>query len=160
MQSIKRVPKTDLARQTRQVINAVMRGHTVVIESHGHPEVAIVDIVDFYIMRAVMSYHAYQPEIEPEAGLTEQQVEEISDPQDRYDLVLAHYLTNSINLEWAAELLGLAWLDLYTRCQRLNVPLDLDQAVRQPSSAGRQSTPAEHQSSSAAQNIESKREDD
>jgi prevent-host-death family protein len=136
VQSIKRVPKTDLARQTRQVINAVMRGHTVVIESHGHPEVAIVDIVDFYIMRAVMGYHAHLPDIEPEAGLTEQQVEEISDPQDRYDLVLAHYLTTSISLEWGAELLGLAWLDLYSRCQRLNVPLDLNRGERQSTPAG------------------------
>ncbi|MFC2030326.1 type II toxin-antitoxin system prevent-host-death family antitoxin [Chloroflexota bacterium] len=153
MQSIKRVPKTDLARQTRQVINAVMRGHTVVIESHGHPEVAIVDIVDFYIMRAVMGYYVHRPEIEPDAGLTEQQVEEVSEPQDRYDLVLAHYLTTSIRLEWAAELLGLAWLDLYSRCQRLNVPLDLNKAERQSALAG-------HQSSSAGKNIESKREED
>lgn len=130
MLSIKRVPKTDLARQTRQVINAVLRGHTVVIESHGQPEVAIVDIVDFYIVRAVMGYYARQPEIDPEASLTQQHVDEISGPQARFDLVLAHYLAISISLEWAAELLGLAWLDLHTRCQRLDVPLDLTGAAQ------------------------------
>ena len=126
MQAIKRVPKTDLARQTRQVINAVLRGHMVVIESHGHPEVAVIDIVDFYIIRAVMKYHAHHPTVDPEVELTEETVEEISDPQERYDLVLAHYLTSAITLQWAAELLGLAWLDLHTRCQRLDVPLDLE----------------------------------
>ncbi len=128
--SIKRVPKTDLARQTRQVINAVLRGHTVVIESHGQPEVAIVDIEDFYIIRAVMGYYARQPEIDPETSLTEQEIAEIPDPQERYDLVLAHYLAACISLEWAAELLGLAWLDLHARCQRLEVPLDLGSGNR------------------------------
>ena len=118
-----RVRKTDLARNTRKVINAVQRGRTALIESHGQPEVAIIDIVDYHIVRAVMRYHAQQPEMDVDAGLSEQEVETLSEPQDRYNLVLAHYLAGSISLSRTAELLGLTWLDLRTRFLRLDVPV-------------------------------------
>jgi|SRR3972149_1026044 len=120
---IYRVRKTDLARNTRKVISAVQRGRTALIESHGQPEVAIIDIVDYHIVRAVMRYHAQQPEMDVEAGLSEQEVETLSEPQDRYNLVLAHYLAGSISLSRAAELLSLTWLDLRSRFQRLDVPV-------------------------------------
>lgn len=123
MQSIKRVRKTDLARSTRQVINNVLRGQTAVVESHGQPEVAIVDIVDYRITRAVMRYYAQQPEIDVEEGLADQQVTSTSDPQERFNLILAHYLAGAISLGRSAELLELPWLDLRTRFQRLDVPL-------------------------------------
>jgi predicted HTH domain antitoxin len=123
MQSITRVRKTDLARSTRQVINNVLRGQTAVVESHGQPEVAIMDIVDYRITRAVMRYHAQQPEIDVEEGLADQQVTSTSDPQERFNLILAHYLAGAISLGRAAELLELPWVDLRTRFQRLDVPL-------------------------------------
>jgi predicted HTH domain antitoxin len=127
------VPKTELARNTRRVINSVLRGQPAVVESYGQPEVAIIDIVDYYIVRAVMRFYAYRPEIDPETGLPDQEVEAASDPQERFDLVLAHYLAGAISLGRAAELLDLAWLDLRTRCLRLDVPLrvgpaDVDEA--------------------------------
>jgi predicted HTH domain antitoxin len=123
MQSIKRVRKTDLARSTRQVINNVLRGQTAVVESHGQPEVAIMDIVDYRIIRAVLRYYAQQPEIDVEEGLADQQVTSTSDPQERFNLILAHYLAGAISLGRAAELLELPWVDLRTRFQRLDVPL-------------------------------------
>ena len=123
MRPIKRVRKTDLARSTRQVINNVLRGQTAVVESHGQPEVAIVDIVDYRITRAVMRYYAQQPEIDVEEGLADQQVTSTSDPQERFNLILAHYLAGAISLGRAAELLELPWVDLRTRFQRLDVPL-------------------------------------
>jgi hypothetical protein len=115
MEWIQHVRKTDLARSTRQVINNVLRGQTAVVESHGQPEVAIMDIVDYRITRAVMRYYGQQPIIDVEAGLSDQQVTGASDPQERFNLVLAHYLV--------AELLELPWLDLRTRFERLDVPL-------------------------------------
>lgn len=129
----KRVSKTDLARHTRQVISTVQRGHTAVIESHGEPEAAIVDITDFRILRAVMRYCSQQPEIDVTGGLTDDAVAALSDFQERYNLVMAHYLAGAISLSRAAELLDLPWLDLRTRFQRLDVPLrtapaDLDEA--------------------------------
>ena len=45
------IPKTELARKTRQVINSVLRGQPAVVESYGQPEVAIIDIVDYYPAR-------------------------------------------------------------------------------------------------------------
>lgn len=121
--STTRVRKTDLARRTRQVINAVLRGQTAVVESHGQPEVAILDIVDYRIMRAVMRYHAQKSEVDVEAGLSDQELETIPDEQDRFNLVLSHYLAGAISLARTAELLNFPWLDLRTRFLRLDVPL-------------------------------------
>ena len=133
MEQIKRVRKTDLARNTRQVITAVQRGQTAIVESHGQPEAAILDILDYHILRAVMRYYTQRPEIDVEAGLANKHVVALTDTQARYDLVLAHYLAGAISLARAAELLDLSWLDLRTRCLRLDVPLrtaptDLEQA--------------------------------
>jgi prevent-host-death family protein len=52
--SVRHVSRTDLARNTRQVIDAVLRGQTVVVAHRGQPQVAIVDIVDYRIMRIPM----------------------------------------------------------------------------------------------------------
>ncbi len=123
MQSMQRVRKTDLARNTRQVINDVLRGQTAVIESHGEPEVAIMDIIDYRITRAVMRYYSQQPDIDTEAGLSEERAANVPDLQDRFNLVLAHYLAGAVSLGRVAELLGLPWLDLRTRFLRLDVPL-------------------------------------
>jgi len=123
MQSIQYVRKTDLARSTRQVINNVLRGQTAVVESHGQPEVAIVDIVDYRITRAVMRYYSQQPAVNVEQGLSEQQVAQTSDAQERFNQVLAHYLAGAISLGRAAELLELPWPDLRSRFLRLDVPL-------------------------------------
>ncbi len=123
MEFIKRVSKTDLARHARQVVRAVQRGHTAIIESHGEPEVAIIDITDFRLLRAVMRYYAQPPEIDVGRGLPDAEVEALSDVQERYNLILAHYLADAISLSRTAELLGLPWLDLRTRFLRLDVPL-------------------------------------
>ena len=123
MRYVQHVRKTDLARHTHRVINAVLRGQTAVIESHGQPEAAIIDILDYRILRAVMRYYAQQPEIAREAGLSDQEVEALPNLQDRFNLVMAHYLAGAISLARAAQLLDLSWLDLRTRCLRLDVPL-------------------------------------
>lgn len=124
MELIQHIRKTDLARNTRQVIRAAQRGQTVVVESHGQPEVAIMDITDFYIVRAVLRYHAERPS-DIGGGWDEQALQTAVTPQARYDLVLAHYLSETISLGKAAELLELPWLDLRTRLVRLDVPLRL-----------------------------------
>jgi predicted HTH domain antitoxin len=82
-----------------------------------------MDIVDDCIMQAVMRYYAQRPDLDVEGGLADQAVEAMTDPQAQYNLVFAHYLAGSISLARAAELLKLPWLDLRTRCLRLDVPL-------------------------------------
>jgi prevent-host-death family protein len=125
--------KTELARNTRQIIRAAQRGQTVVIEHHGQPEVAIIDIVDYRILRALAHYYAHPPQVETGSGLNDEAVATQPSPQEQYDLVLAYYLADEISLSRAAELLELPWLDLRTRFLRLDVPLrtapaDLDEA--------------------------------
>lgn len=117
------VPKTDLARKTRQVLQAVQRGQTAIIESHGQAEAAILDIEDYRILRAVMRYHAHKIQVDPEAGLSDAGLAGFEDPQERVDQVIAHYLGEGISLARAAELLGLPWLLLRTRFLKLDVPL-------------------------------------
>lgn len=123
MESVRRIRKTDLSRNTREVINAVLRGQTTVVESHGQPEVAILDIVDYRMIRAVMRYYAQRAEIQVEEGLSEGEVAALDAPQEQMNVVLAQYLAGGISLGRAAELLGLSWLDLRTRFLRLDVPL-------------------------------------
>ena len=123
MEFLQYIPKTDLARKTRQVLKAVQRGQTAIIESHGQPEAAIMDIVDYRILRAVMRFHAHKPEADLEQGLSQAAFEAFQDPQAQYDHVLTYYLLEGISLSRAAELLGLPWLDLRTRFLRLDVPV-------------------------------------
>lgn len=117
------IPKTRLARQARQVIQAVQRGQTVVVEHHGRPEAAILDIMDYYLLRAVLRFHTHAQPPATAAGLSEADIDAAGSPQQVVDLVMAHYLAGGISLSRAAELLQLTWLDLRTRCLRLDIPL-------------------------------------
>lgn len=122
MERIKRIRKTDLARNTRRVIRTVQRGQATVIENHGEAEAVILDILDYRILRAVLRYFAH-PRDAGSDGLSEQELEPLADDQSRWDLVLARYLAGAISLARAAELLDLSTFELRTRFQRLDVPL-------------------------------------
>ena len=123
MEYVQYIPKTHLARKTRQVLQSVQRGQTTIVENHGQPEAAIIDIIDYRILRAVLRYHSNPPEIDPEAGLPDSALDGLDDPQARFDLVLAHYLGQAISLGRVAELLDLAWVDLRFRFKHLDVPI-------------------------------------
>ena len=123
METIHHIPKTQLARQARQVILAVQRGQTVVVEHHGQPEAAIMDIMDYYLLRAVLRFHTQTLPAGADAGLSDAETAAAETPQARVDLVMAHYLAGGISLSRAAELLARTWLDLRTRCLRLEIPL-------------------------------------
>jgi predicted HTH domain antitoxin len=125
MEMLQRVRKTDLARNTRQIIRDVLRGQTAVVESHGQPEVAIVDIVDYYLQRAALYYYSKSPQVDKEAGLSDEDFAQAASEEERYNLVLAHYLGEAISLGRTAELLGLPWVDLRMRLARLGIPLRL-----------------------------------
>ena len=123
MEAIQYVAKTALARQTRKVLQAVQRGQTVVVEHHGQPEVAIMDIMDYYLLRAALQYHTHAPQVDAGIGLSDEAVAALSSLQEKANLVIACYLGGAISLGRAAELLQLTWLDLRTRCLRLDIPL-------------------------------------
>jgi hypothetical protein len=123
MEYTHRVRKTDLARNTSQIFKRVQRGQTVLVEHHGQAEAAILDIADYRILRALTSYYTHPPKINTK-GLRAQVLQNLEDPQEIYDLVLAHYLADAISLARAAELLDLHSLELQTRFVRLDVPLN------------------------------------
>ena len=122
METFQYIRKTDLARQTRKVIRDAQRGMTVVVENHGQPEVAIIDILDYWILRAVMRVYAEPVELEPGAGLTDEALADL-DSLEKVEITMTHYLAGAISLGRTAELLGVPWLDLRTRLFRLDVPL-------------------------------------
>ena len=120
--SVLNIPKTDLARKTRQVLRSVQQGQTVMIESYGQPEAAIIDITDYQILRAALAYYAYPIEADGK-GLAVDDVAAVGSLQERFNLVIGNYLAESISLNRAAELLDLPGLNLRARLLRLGVPL-------------------------------------
>jgi hypothetical protein len=100
--------------------DAAVKWRQPVFESQGRPEVAILDSVEYRIIRAVMSFCAHEAEIDVEAGLPDRLLPAVSDPQDRHRPILAHDLAGSIRLGRAARLLDLSRLDLRTRFLRLD----------------------------------------
>ena len=118
-----RVRKTDLARNTSQIIRNVLRGQTTVIENHGQPEVAIVDVIDYLILRAVAHFHARPPQLDPN-GPSNDEFASLS-LQERYDRAMAYYLSEQCSTGRVAELLQIPWIDMRERFNRLEVPLFL-----------------------------------
>lgn len=123
MEYIRHIPKTDLARKTRQIIQAVQRGQTIVIEHHGQPEAAIMDIMDYYLLRGVLHFHSHSSQIEANAGLGKDAVAALESLPEQFNLIIAHYMAGSISLSRAADLLNLTWLELRTRFLRLDIPV-------------------------------------
>src|SRR5512138_1157255 len=98
MEYEQRISKTDLARSTHQVIREAQRGYTVLVENHGQPEVAIVDIVDFQLQRAAIHYFSFHKEYEKDIEINEATLETLPTDQDRFNLVIGHYLEVHISM--------------------------------------------------------------
>jgi len=118
-----RISKTDLARSTHHVIREAQRGYTVLVENHGQPEVAIVDIVDFQLQRAAIHYFSSPKEYEKDIEISESTLESLPTDQDRFNLVIGHYLAVHISIGRSAELLGMSPPELQVRIARSGIPL-------------------------------------
>jgi predicted HTH domain antitoxin len=125
MEYRQRISKTDLARNTHRVIHEAQRGYTVIVESHGQPEVAIVDILDFRIQRAAIQYFADPQKFNEDPEITEAVLGSLPDEQARCDLVIGHYLAVHMSLGRAAELLSMPFEELRMRMVRSGIPLRL-----------------------------------
>ena len=122
-----RVRKTDLARNTSQIIRNVLRGQPTVIENHGQPEVAIVDVIDYLILRGLANFHAgNSPALDPN-GPADAEFTGLSS-QERYNRAMDYYLAEACSTGRMAELLQISWLDMRERFNRLGVPLFLGPA--------------------------------
>lgn len=129
------ISRTDLARRTRETIEQARRGQAVFVESYGAEQVAIVDALDYHLLRTVAAYRsqplapAGNPEQAPR-GLTDEAVQENvaaagGDVQAAWDLVIAAYLDGDISLGRAATLLAIDRFDLLARFNRLGLPARL-----------------------------------
>jgi hypothetical protein len=131
------ISKTDLARRTRQVVDQARRGRTLIVESYGEEQVAIMDAHDFHLLRAVAAYHTKASHRAPicdetlaPRGLDEEVVEQAvaeagGGVQIAWDVVITSYLDGDISLGRAAELLGFSRLELTERFNRFDIPLQL-----------------------------------
>jgi antitoxin (DNA-binding transcriptional repressor) of toxin-antitoxin stability system len=128
METIQTVRKTDLARRTRKVIRDAQKGVTIVVENHGEPEVAIVDILDYRILRALIRFYVEPTALETGALLAMDVNGEL-ERNEKVEVVMTHYLAGAIELDRAAELLQTPALDLRTRFLRLDVPLRRETAA-------------------------------
>jgi prevent-host-death family protein len=135
------IGKTDLARRTRQVLDRVRRGQTVIVESYGQEEAAIVSILDYRLLRAVSAYRNLPVHPSPMSdsslaprGLAEAQVEDVQrraggDTQATWNMVIAAYLDGDISLGRTAELLHLSRFELMESFNQAGVPLHLGSAT-------------------------------
>jgi prevent-host-death family protein len=101
------ISRTDLARNTREIIEQARSGAPVVIASHGHEQVVMLDAFDYRLLIAMARCGTGQPRSEDDA-ITQ---------------VIRQYLDESISLAKAAELLELSRFVLMERFERLGLPL-------------------------------------
>lgn len=123
MTFIQKITRTELARSTRRVLDNVQRGRAALIEKHGQPEAAILDILDYYILRAVAHYHTDPMGMAHQEGVAEEAVLARDREEDVYALVVGQYLAEAISLSRVAELLHVPMLELRARFQRLGIPI-------------------------------------
>jgi predicted HTH domain antitoxin len=139
------ISRTDLARSTRQALEQARRGQTVLVESYGEEQVAIVDALDYRLLQAAARYRAcpeapaHDTAAVPE-GLDAETVATVvsqaqGDTQAAWGLVIAAYLDGHISLGRAAELLHLNRFDLTLRFNRLGLPLRVGPASAEESLA-------------------------
>jgi prevent-host-death family protein len=137
MQTATVITKTELSRRTRQVVERVRRGQTIIIQGQKGEQAVIIDILDFRLLRAMAAYQNLPPHLAPvrnaslgPRGLNEQETEEArtnagGDVQAVWNLVITSYLDGDISLGRTAQLLGLSRFELAERFNRLAIPLRL-----------------------------------
>lgn len=127
------ISRTELARNTRKIIDDVRRSGPVVVESYGQQQAAVLDIIDYRLLKAVA---AWQPDLtapysDPDAlpvGLDlkdHESNDKDSDVQAVWNRILGAYLDVNISLGRASELLHLSRFELQDRLNRLDLPLRL-----------------------------------
>src|SRR5690606_26557735 len=94
------VSRTDLARNTREIVDQVRNGQTVVVQSHGQDQIVLLDALDYRILNALAKAATAEAE-SFDVGTIEQ--------------VMFDYSHERISLAKAAEVLGIARFDLAAR---------------------------------------------
>ena len=108
------VSRTELARNTREIVDQVRHGQPVVVQSYGEEQIVLLDVLDYRLLRAIV---AYALALEPDQD------------GDTVGETIRLYLDERISLSKAAEQLDLSRFDLMDRFERLGVPLRIGSAT-------------------------------
>jgi prevent-host-death family protein len=111
------ISRTDLARNTREIVERVRGGQTVVVQSYGEEQVVLLDALDYRLLRALVNY-----------AVNTVLADKTPTGDDALNNTMWAYLDQCISLSKAAELLGLSRFELMERFDRLGVPLRIGPA--------------------------------
>ena len=116
-----KVTRTDLVRDAGEVFDSLMRGSMAMIEKRGKPQAILIDVYDFYSLRAAAAYGVHEVELSPEE--LDDFVDSGPGEDELHVKVIGQYLAEGITLEKAAELLGIPTTELKSRFLRLHLPI-------------------------------------
>lgn len=119
-QKFQKVTRTDLVRDSGDIFDNVLRGRAALVEKHGKPQAVLMDIYDYYGLRATALSWVEEKE-DPTA--LEKFVVETEDDEKVHVKVIGQYLVEGITLEKAAALLGITDVELEARFLRLGIPI-------------------------------------
>jgi hypothetical protein len=120
-QEFQKVTRTDLVRDSGEVFDNLLRGRAVLVEKHGKPQAVLMDIYDFYGLRAAAYYGIQEEKMSPED--LDAFVKNGPEEEEVHVKVIGEYLAEGITLEKAAALLGITSLELKSRFIRLQLPV-------------------------------------
>jgi predicted HTH domain antitoxin len=104
------ISRTDLARNTREIVDQVRKGHTIFVQSYGEDQIVLLDLLDYKILKALVGYALREP---------------ADFHTDDVSVVMYRYLDEEISLAKASEMLGLSRYELMDHFERLGIPLRL-----------------------------------
>ena len=120
------VTRTELIRESGDVFDKLLRGRAALIEKHRKPQAVLLDIYDFYGLRAAAAFEIKKFDITP--GDMDQVVDSCEDEAEVYLQVIGYYLAGEIGLTRAADLLDVPEEELSARFQRLEIPIRAEEA--------------------------------
>lgn len=115
------VTRTELLRDSGKVFDKLLRGRAVLIEKHRKPQAVLLDIYDFYGLRAAAAFKVNKFDISTRD--LDQVIDNCEDEAETYLQVIGHYLAGEIELSRAADLLDVPQEELSARFQRLQIPV-------------------------------------
>jgi predicted HTH domain antitoxin len=112
------ISRTDLARNTREIVDQVRKGGTVVVRSYGEDQIVLLAHLDYQILKAMVDNALRKPNDVQTAAVS---------------AVIRLYLEEQISLAKASEMLGMSRYELMEHFERLGVllrlgPTTLDEA--------------------------------
>ena len=122
-------PADDLPTHGDQILQQVASGHIAIMESGKKQIAVILDYIDFCVIIAAMQYCFSPGDNNPGKSSFESNLV-------RYKRTLGRYLAGEIDLETAADMLGLTWVDLLQRLSLFGIPVqegsfDLDDSIEE-----------------------------